>query len=179
MQTQSRNKCTSAKFRNSESHFKTCDLEICQTFSIYQNIPFFSDHLFIMIETIAKIRAMASTDEALIEKIKNKVFAIYRISRLKHANMFQTDCDDCEFITWIPLSKTIRIDSSNNTIILVVDIVQNQNAVRIFENQKNTFVNDIETKNAEFIMIISWNTEWWLRISNSLWMNYIIDKDVS
>ncbi|OJD26013.1 hypothetical protein ACJ73_02612 [Blastomyces percursus] len=115
-----------------------------------------------MAKVVTKVRVSSSTDDKILEEIKN-----------------ETGCDDCDSLIWSPLPKATRIDPPENTIAIVVDIVRSQGAIRIFENEGDLYVDGVGTEDAGYMVIIPWNTSWWFRVSGALQVGYAAGKNIA
>jgi len=103
-----------------------------------------------------KIQIRNSTDEALVEACKK-----------------QTKCGECE-IEWIT-AKGIRISPPADTVALVVNLVDNVRAIRIFETSSKKFVDMVGTENAGKLIMIPWNSAWYYSAAGSLPLGYIAE----
>jgi len=59
---------------------------------------------------------------------------------------------------------------------VVVDLVYNQGAIRVFEKAGDTYVNIVGTEEAGNLVIVPWESTWWFRVSGSLRVGYIKAK---
>lgn len=59
---------------------------------------------------------------------------------------------------------------------VVVDIVDKQGAIRIFEMGGDKRVDAVGTESAGNIVIVPWDSNWWFRALGSLKVGYIIEK---
>lgn len=112
-----------------------------------------------MTKPIKKKRVQDSTDDGLIEKCKQ-----------------ETQRDDCDRITWTHPSKGEEIQPPADTLAVIVDVVQNRGAMRIFETQSGDYVSGVGLEDAGNFVIIPWETSWWLRPSGSLRIGYVTAK---
>lgn len=106
---------------------------------------------------VKKIRTQKSTDDGLLEDCEN-----------------ETACGDCEPITWTTPSKGTRIDPPANTFAVIVDVVYNRGAIRIFEKNDDKYVDGVGMEEAGNLMIVPWDNLWWFRASGSLRVGYIV-----
>ena len=60
---------------------------------------------------------------------------------------------------------------------VVVDVVNNQGAIRIFEKENDEYVNGVGTEEAGSLVIIPWDSNWRSRVSGSLRIGYVVVKD--
>ena len=60
---------------------------------------------------------------------------------------------------------------------VVVDVIHNVGAIRIFEKDSDERVAAIGTKDAGNLVIVPWDSNWWLRASGSLKVAYIIENN--
>ena len=59
---------------------------------------------------------------------------------------------------------------------VVVDVVHNRGAVRIFEKDSDKRVVAVGTQDAGNMVIVLWDSKWWLRASGSVDVGYVIKK---
>lgn len=59
---------------------------------------------------------------------------------------------------------------------VVVDVVDKQGAIRIFEKGGDKRVGAVGTESAGNMVIVPWDSNWWLRASGSLKVGYIVEK---
>jgi hypothetical protein len=59
---------------------------------------------------------------------------------------------------------------------VVVDVVNNRGAIRIFEKDDSSRVDAVGIEEAGYLVIVPWNSNWWFRASGSLDVGYIIEK---
>lgn len=97
---------------------------------------------------------------------------------IKLLNIVQTGCGDCEPITWTTPSKGTRIDPPAKTVAIVVNVIDNLGAIRIFEQEGDEYVNGVGTEEVGNLMIVPWDSKWWFRVSGFLRIGYIIVKNV-
>ncbi|OJD26560.1 hypothetical protein ACJ73_02050 [Blastomyces percursus] len=113
-----------------------------------------------MVKEITKTWVNPATDN-LLEEIKKK-----------------KGCDACDSITWTTLPKATRIDPPENSVAVVVDVVNSQGAIRIYEKEGDSYVDGVGTEAAGHMVIVPWDSGWWLRVSGSLQVGYAIAKNV-
>ncbi|KAF4769163.1 hypothetical protein HAV15_008758 [Penicillium sp. str.  len=63
------------------------------------------------------------------------------------------------------------------TAAIVVDVVQNRGAIRIFEKESGEYVDGVGTEEEGFRIIIPWRDTWRFRASGVVEVGYIIAKD--
>lgn len=108
---------------------------------------------------IKKTRVQVSTDDELIEECKK-----------------ETQCNDCERITWTNPSKGDEINPPANTAAIIVDLVRHRGAIRIFKKESDDYVSGVGLEDAGNFVIIPWESKWWLRPSGSLRIGYVTGK---
>jgi len=111
-----------------------------------------------MVKKAKKIRTQASTDEEISDECKK-----------------ETKCGDCD-ITWTTPPKQTEIKPPENTVAVVVDVVDNRGAIRIFEKGGDKFVDGVGTEEKGNIVIVPWNSNWWFRASGSLQVGYVVKR---
>lgn len=57
---------------------------------------------------------------------------------------------------------------------VIVDVVNNRSAVRVFEKDSDKRVVAVGIQDAGNMVIVPWDTEWWLRASGSVDVGYVI-----
>jgi len=85
----------------------------------------------------------------------------------------ETACNECEPINWTTPSKGTRIDPPTNTLAVVVDVVNNRGAIRIFERKGDKYVDGVTMDDRGNMVIIPWDSNWWFRASGALRVGYI------
>ncbi|QSS66929.1 hypothetical protein I7I51_03141 [Histoplasma capsulatum] len=71
-----------------------------------------------------------------------------------------------------------RIDPPQNSVAVVVDVVESQGAIRIFERKDDSYVNGVGTEEAGHMVIVPWNSGWWFRVSGSIRVGYAVANNV-
>lgn len=99
--------------------------------------------------------------------------------KVKILNTIQTGCGDCESIIWKTPSKGTRIDPPANTVAVVVDVVDNRGAIRIFEKEGEEYVDGVGTEETGNLVIVPWESSWWFRVSGSIRTGYVVVKDAT
>jgi hypothetical protein len=79
---------------------------------------------------------------------------------------------DCS-ITWETPSKGIRIEPPTNTVAVVVDVPKDKGAIRVFKSGIDKHLGTVGTEDAGHIVVVTWDTSWWYRVSGSLRVGYI------
>lgn len=110
--------------------------------------------------TVRKIRAKSSTDDGIVEECKEEL-----------------RCGDCEPICWSTPSKGLQISPPPNTVAVVVDVVRNRGAIRIFEKEGGEYVDGVGTEEEGYRIIVPWQNTWWFRASGVVELGYIKGKD--
>lgn len=59
---------------------------------------------------------------------------------------------------------------------VVVDVVDKRGAVRVFEKDSDKRVVAVGTQDAGNMVIVPWDSKWWLRASGSVVVGYVIKK---
>jgi len=113
----------------------------------------------VMTKPIRRKRVQDSTDSGLIGECKK-----------------ETQRDDCEQILWTHPSKGEEIHPPADTLAIVVDVVHNRGAMRIFEKKTDNYVSGVGIEDAGNYVIIPWDSSWWLRPSGSLRIGYVTAK---
>ncbi|KAG4420649.1 hypothetical protein IFR04_006239 [Cadophora malorum] len=108
-----------------------------------------------MVKNIKKIRTQTSTDAELLEECKN-----------------ETNCGDCE-LSWTTPPKRTQIKPPGNTVAIVIDVSARGGAVRIFQNDSDERVGAVGVEEAENLVIVPWDSNWWFRVSGSLRVGYV------
>jgi len=109
-----------------------------------------------MAKDVPKIRARASEDTELIQAYQSQVV-----------------CGDCKPISWSTPAKGTKIEPPAQTDAIVVDLVDSQGAIRIYEKANDEYVDGAGTEEAGNFVIIPWESKWWFRVSGSLRVGYI------
>ncbi|EER43769.1 predicted protein [Histoplasma capsulatum H143] len=76
------------------------------------------------------------------------------------------------------IKKATRIDPPQNSVAVVVDVVESQGAIRIFERKDDSYVNGVGTEEAGHMVIVPWNSGWWFRVSGSIRVGYAVANNV-
>ena len=69
-------------------------------------------------------------------------------------NIIQIRYSDCEPITWIIPLKDIQIDPLANIMAIIINIVDNQGAIRIFKKDNDKYMNNVGIEKAGNLVII-------------------------
>lgn len=107
---------------------------------------------------VTKIRTQTTTDAKLLEEYKN-----------------ETECGNCD-ITWTTPPKRTEITAPEETVAVIVDVVNNQGAIRIYQKGSNKRVDAVGIEEAGNMVIVPWDSNWWFRASGSLRVGYIKKK---
>lgn len=59
---------------------------------------------------------------------------------------------------------------------VVVDVVDKRGAVRVFEKDGDKRVVAVGTQDAGNMVIVPWDSKWWLRASGSVDVGYVVKK---
>ena len=70
----------------------------------------------------------------------------------------QAGCGECHPIEWTTPLKATRIDPSPNTMAIIVNLVDGQGAIRIYEKENDTYINIVGIEEAGNIVIIPWQS---------------------
>lgn len=108
-----------------------------------------------MAKDVPKIRARGEDDD-LIQAYRTEVA-----------------CGECKPISWSTPVKGTQIDPPTQTDAIVVDLVESQGAIRIFETASGEYLAGAGTEEAGNFVIIPWSSNWWFRVSGSLRVGYI------
>jgi hypothetical protein len=100
----------------------------------------------------------------------------FQIWRLDTANYLQLNRDDCENIEWTALPKATRIKPSLNAIAVVVDVIERQGAIHI-TNDEGSYIDMVGTEFAGHMVLVPWDNSWFLRVSGSIEVGYVLVKD--
>lgn len=132
-----------------------------------------------MVKKIEKIRVQKSKDDELAEECRKAVH--YSQKSAIHTNeiliSIQVGCGECHPIEWTTPSKATRIDPPPNTVAIIVNLVDGQGAIRIYEKENDTYVDIVGTEEAGNIVIIPWQSTWWFRLSGSLRVGHVKAMD--
>ncbi|KAH6719536.1 hypothetical protein BKA61DRAFT_278006 [Leptodontidium sp. MPI-SDFR-AT-0119] len=107
---------------------------------------------------VTKIRTQTTTDDELLEECKT-----------------ETECGDCD-ISWTTPPKRTEITAPEETVAVVVDVVNYQGAIRIYQKGSNKSVDAVGMEEAGKLVIVPWDSDWWFRASGSLRVGYIKKK---
>ena len=91
-------------------------------------------------------------------------------------NVTQTLRADCDQITWTNPAKGAEIHPPPETLAVIVDVVNNRGAMRIFEKEGGEYVDGVGLDDAGTLVIISWNSRWSLRASGVVRIGYASGK---
>ena len=97
-----------------------------------------------------------------------------------NSSSIKTGHDDYEeHISWTTPSKGVQIFPPSNTlaIVVVVDLVDNRGAIRIYEKSDDKQVDMVGIEEAGNLVILPWDTKWWFRASGSPQVGYIAGKE--
>ncbi len=78
---------------------------------------------------------------------------------------------------WTTPSKATRIEPPPNTVAVIVDLVDDQGAIRMYEKESDTYVDMVGTEEAGNMVILPWQSTWWFRVSGSLRVGHVKLKD--
>ena len=109
-------------------------------------------------------RMKSPTKDEIVEKCKSEVLylssSIYKIVRL--LNTSQTNCGDCELLSWKEQIEHHKVEPPEDTIAMVFDVRGRQGAVRIIDKEKDEPVDGIgPTKVDANVVIVPWQSMWW------------------
>lgn len=77
-------------------------------------------------------------------------------------NTSQTNCGDCELLSWKVIKEHFKEEPPEDTIAMVFDVQGGQGAVSIIDKEKNKPVDDLgPTKDGKNILIVPWQSTWW------------------
>ncbi|CAG8901412.1 unnamed protein product [Penicillium egyptiacum] len=107
-----------------------------------------------------KVRTESSSDSGILEECKKEV-----------------TCDLCDRINWTTPSKGVQTTPPPRTVAIVVDVVQNRGAIRIFEKESGEYIDGVGTEEEGFRIIIPWRDTWRFRASGVVEVGYIVAKD--
>ncbi|KAH7370305.1 hypothetical protein BKA65DRAFT_545014 [Rhexocercosporidium sp. MPI-PUGE-AT-0058] len=104
-----------------------------------------------------KIQATSLTDEQLVDECKEK-----------------TNCGDCDpTITWTTPAKGKITTPPENTVVIIVDVRSSRGAIRIFRKSDSGYVDGIGTQQAGNLVIVPWNSDWYISAAGSLPVGYV------
>ena len=64
----------------------------------------------------------------------------------------------------------------HNTVVVVVDVRDNQGAIQIVDKQSNKYVDGVGTEAAGYLVMIPWKKDWWYYCMGSIRLAYIGEK---
>jgi hypothetical protein len=62
---------------------------------------------------------------------------------------------------------------------VVVDVVHNRGAIRIYDKKDGSSgepIDGVGIESAGNVVIVPWDSDWWLRVSGSLQVGYIVER---
>lgn len=104
----------------------------------------------------------------------------YRLDPIPRTDLMQIvnqnlKCDDCERIEWTVLPKATRIKPPPKSIAIIVDVIQSQGAIHI-TRENGAYLDMVGTEFAGHLVIVPWDSTWYLRGSGSIEVGYAIGK---
>lgn len=78
---------------------------------------------------------------------------------------------------WCTPSKGVQLSPPGGTIAIVVDVISNQGAIRIFEKESGEYIDGVGTEEEGYRIIVPWHEDWRIRVSGNIEIGYIRLKD--
>ena len=80
-------------------------------------------------------------------------------------------------MVWTTLAKNVRMDPSETTVALVVDVRGGQGAIRIVNKEDNKHVDGVgPMKEAGNLVIVLWKNKWWYYAIGSVRVAHVEKK---
>ena len=85
--------------------------------------------------------------------------------------------DISERISWTNPSKGVQTTPPLRTVAVVVDVVRNRGAIRIFEKESGEYIDGVGTEEEGYRIIVPWRESWRFRASGFVEVGYITAND--
>ncbi|KAL3480984.1 hypothetical protein BJX99DRAFT_219494 [Aspergillus californicus] len=113
-----------------------------------------------MMSNFRKIRVKDSVESSIIDECKKEIHL-----------------GDYEAIQWCKPCRGIHYSPPPYTIAIVVDVISNQGAIRMFGKEHGEFIDGVGTEEEGYRVIVPWHEDWKFRVSGSIDIGYIRLKD--
>ncbi|KAL4759748.1 uncharacterized protein BDW70DRAFT_139442 [Aspergillus foveolatus] len=113
-----------------------------------------------MMSKVRKIRVKDPVDSSIIDECKKEI-------RLA----------DYEAIEWFTPSKGVQLCPPPHTLAIVVDVISNQGAIRIFTKESGEYIDGVGTEEKGYRIIVPWHDDWRIRVSGNIDIGYLRLKD--
>ncbi|KAL4758411.1 uncharacterized protein BDW70DRAFT_141911 [Aspergillus foveolatus] len=105
---------------------------------------------------VRKIRVRDAVDSSVIDECKKEIRSA-----------------EYEAIEWFTPSKGVQLSPPPHTIAIVVDVISNQGAIRIFTKESGEYIDGVGTEEEGYRIIVPWRENWRIRVSGNIDIGYL------